>query len=48
MPVGRLEQVPLRAIWPNEARDFTTWLTENLDFLGEGSSRWHLRSRCPG
>jgi len=35
MPVGRLEQVPLRAIWPNEARDFTTWLTENLDFLGE-------------
>jgi len=32
---GRLEKVSLREIWPNEARDFTTWLTENLDFLGE-------------
>lgn len=31
----RLEKVPLRGIWPNEARDFTTWLAENLDFLGE-------------
>lgn len=35
MPIGRLEKVPLREIWPNEARDFTTWLAENLDFLGE-------------
>lgn len=35
MPIGRLEKVSLREIWPNEARDFTTWLTENLDFLGE-------------
>jgi len=35
MPIGRLEKVPLRGIWPNEARDFTTWLAENLDFLGE-------------
>jgi hypothetical protein len=35
MPIGRLEKVSLGEIWPNEARDFTTWLTENLDFLGE-------------
>jgi len=35
MPIGRLEKVPLREIWFNEARDFTTWLAENLDFLGE-------------
>lgn len=35
MLVGKLEPVPLREIWPNEARDFTTWLAENLDFLGE-------------
>ena len=35
MPIGRLEKVSLREIWPNEARDFTTWLAENLDFLGE-------------
>jgi len=35
MYIGRLEKVPLREIWPNEARDFTTWLAGNLDFLGE-------------
>ena len=35
MLVGKLEQVSLREIWPNEARDFTTWLAENLDFLGD-------------
>lgn len=35
MQIGHLEPVPLRELWPNEARDFTTWLAENLDFLGE-------------
>ena len=35
MIVGKLEPVSLREIWPNEARDFTTWLAENLDFLGD-------------
>jgi hypothetical protein len=35
MHIGRLEPVPLRELWPNEARDFTTWVAENLDFLGE-------------
>jgi RecB family endonuclease NucS len=33
--ISRLESVSLRELWPNEARDFTTWLAENLDFLGE-------------
>lgn len=35
MHISRLEPIPLRELWPNEARDFTTWLAENLDFLGE-------------
>ena len=35
MHISRLESVPLRELWQNEARDFTTWLAENLDFLGE-------------
>jgi len=35
MHISRLESVSLRELWPDEARDFTTWLAENLDFLGE-------------
>ena len=35
MDIGKLEKVALREIWPNEALDFTIWLAENLDFLGE-------------
>ncbi len=35
MHISRLERVSLRALWPNEAHDFTTWLAENLDLLGE-------------
>ncbi|MEV0352037.1 hypothetical protein AB0H88_40255 [Nonomuraea sp. NPDC050680] len=33
--IGRLEPVPLRNVWPNEASDFTPWLAENLDVLGQ-------------
>lgn len=35
MSIGKLEKVPLREIWPNEANDFTAWLADNLDFLSE-------------
>jgi hypothetical protein len=35
MHISRLEPVPLRELWRNETLDFTTWLAENLDFLGE-------------
>ena len=31
--LGKLEYVPVRDIWPDEARDFTPWLAENLDQL---------------
>jgi hypothetical protein len=27
--------VPLREVWPHEARDFTIWLEENIDLLNE-------------
>lgn len=35
--LGAFERVPLRRIWPNEARDFTRWMAEeeNLALLGE-------------
>lgn len=32
--IGRLERVSLRTIWPDEARNFTPWLAQNLDRLG--------------
>jgi hypothetical protein len=35
MQIGRLELVPLRELWHHEAHDFTTWLAQNLDLLGE-------------
>ena len=34
-PIGRLKSFPLRNIWPNEEKDFTPWLVENLDILSE-------------
>lgn len=33
--VGRLERVPLRAVWTHEAYDFTRWLQDNIDVLNE-------------
>ena len=33
-PEGRIEQVNLRDIWPNESLHFTPWLSKNLDLLG--------------
>jgi hypothetical protein len=33
--VGRLTQVALREVWKNEAKDFTSWLENNLDILSE-------------
>ena len=33
--VGRLEPVPLRDVWAKEAKDFTTWLSNDLEVLSE-------------
>lgn len=33
--IGRIEEVNIREVWPNEAVDFTPWLAENLDVLGK-------------
>jgi DNA mismatch endonuclease (patch repair protein) len=35
MDVGKLDSVPLRKVWPHEARDFATWLELNPEVLGE-------------
>lgn len=38
--LGRIEQVPVREVWPHEALDFTKWLArdENLSQLGDACS----------
>lgn len=33
--IGRIERVPLREVWKKEAKDFTTWLYDNLEVLAE-------------
>ncbi len=33
--LAKIERVDLREAWPNEARDFTPWLADNLSELGE-------------
>ena len=29
-----IQPVPIRCVWPDEARDFTPWLVDNIDQLG--------------
>ncbi len=35
--IGKLDRVPLREVWKHEAHDFTTWLGQNMDVLGEAT-----------
>ena len=36
--IGRLQRVALREVWSHEALDFTTWLEENIEILGEATN----------
>ena len=33
--LAKIERVDLSEAWPNEAQDFTPWMVENIDELGE-------------
>jgi hypothetical protein len=33
--IGKIQRVPLRDVWRQEAYDFTSWLQDNLDVLNE-------------
>lgn len=33
--VGKLTKVPLRGIWEHEAKDFSSWLADNIEVLSE-------------
>ncbi len=33
--VGKIEKVPLREIWKNEATEFTPWLFDNMEYLSD-------------
>ena len=33
--VGKLERMPLWEVWKHAANDFTSWLEENIEELGE-------------
>lgn len=41
--IGKLTRVPLNEIWKHEALDFTPWLADNIEVLGEALNLKDLR-----
>ena len=39
MSIAKIERIPLREVWRHEAYDFTQWLEENIEILGEAIDR---------
>lgn len=37
MSIGKIEHLPLRDVWEHEARDFSTWLAENIDVVNNAT-----------
>jgi len=35
LKISRLDYVNIREIWENEAKDFTTWLADNIDYIND-------------
>lgn len=33
--IGKLKRVPLRKVWEHEAKDFTSWMQDNIDILND-------------
>ncbi len=33
--IGKIQRVPIKTIWENEAFDFTPWLRDNIDVLND-------------
>lgn len=46
--IGTLTEVDIRTVWEDEAKDFTPWLAENADLLGEalGVSLEHVETEA--
>lgn len=34
-PISKIKKAPLRELWQDEARDFTSWLEKNIDYFNE-------------
>jgi hypothetical protein len=44
--LGEIKKVQLLKTWKNEAYDFTPWLSENLERLGEEKYRKSHKGMC--